>query len=134
MQKKRALKKDILHHDHGDDFKVVSPSNFNSCYCKKLGYHLKEAVNVGIKQHCKYVFTKVMHTNHGSNIYDIPGGKRKLGEHSESCAICETEEEASLSLTVDVLTSSAWAYDVSQVNMYFYIHAEDILKRLESKK
>ena len=133
IAKENALKKDILYHDHAFDFKVIETKKFNSRYYHTKGHHLKEAENVGLANHVKFIFTKQMKNEYGCNVYDLPGGKRNLGERSEYCAIRETEEEASISLTLNDLKNCARAFDTEEVNVYFYIHAQDILDRLDNK-
>ena len=60
----------------------------------------------------------------GVTTYDLPGGKRKLGESTVDCAIRETKEETSLNLTKENLKVNK-RY-LNEVNCFYFIDANDI--------
>ena len=67
----------------------------------------------------------------GNIDFDIPGGKRRLGESSFDCAIRETEEETSLVLTRDILNNATVTVypgktEDEKVNVYYFINADNV--------
>ena len=98
--KENKIKKKIkLHHDHCDQ--LICSKIFRGKWKKSHNYgnHIKQLFENDLKKDCfEFVLIMKMIGLDGKITYDIPGGKRRLGETSSQCAIRETEEETSLKL------------------------------------
>ena len=102
--------KEKLQHDHCDRLTVESIHFFNESYKCKFLHHFKQVKAIAQTHEIVTVnYVMVMNTYNrltGNIDFDIPGGKRRLGESSFDCAIRETEEETSLALTRDILNNA----------------------------
>lgn len=127
IKKATKAKKEIskLHHDHCDtlDFFQV----FDPLWRKenKFGSHLSQLFENDCKKECnKYVLVMKTANLDGVTTYDLPGGKRKLGESTIDCAIRETKEETSLILTKK--NFEVKKRYLNEVNCFYFIDAKRI--------
>ena len=125
--KAKLRKHGHLRHDHCKELSLVDMSFNNGDLTVSWGHHIVECTqNVSNEYLTNCMVMKTVHTRTQVINFDLPGGKRRLGENSMKCVIRELEEETSLSIDIKSFKNAIVHKKISEVNIYYYVDVDKI--------